>query len=112
MTVDQIRPLHEFTQDGDTLYAEIPGDFLIVKLKDNIVIGVRGPVLEQNGKLCSPKTSQEALPENLTTFLGQPDRRTPEKEEMSFVHSYWYDDYSLVIQFGCTGWYFILGQTQ
>lgn len=85
------------------------GDIFVTLDVDNRVKGVRGSSLELQGFDCSPEQSHGELPERLWSFLGEPDWTSGDG---SFVHDSGYDRYHLVVQFGCTGWYFFLGETR
>jgi hypothetical protein len=72
------------------------------------VIGVSGTRLELDSVDCTPERPHDKLPSDLTNFLGEHDWKSG--EDGDFVHEWGFDDHHLVLQAGCSGWYFFLGQ--
>jgi hypothetical protein len=74
---------------------------------EDLAVEVKGNRLELGATDYTPEVAHGELSRELFEFLGEEDWKDGERGD--FVHSWGYDDYALVLQLGCTGWFFVLG---
>ena len=70
---------------------------------------IMGTTLQLHSVDCSPEAFDAPLPESLKGFLGKPDWTTSQTSLGNIVRDEGFERYHLVVETGCCGWVFFLG---
>ena len=111
MTANQVEAVlghPEFRIEELHCYSQKPYDVFVLFDKEGQVVGVSGSRLELHSVDFTPVKSNGPLAPELWAFLGEPDWTRGERRDL--VRESGYDQYHLVLQAGCTGWSFCLGE--
>ena len=95
-------------QSQQSMWYDLEWHEVEVRMNDGgQVIGVSGTRLELGEVDYTPEKPHGELSPDLVTFLGGEGWKLARRD---FSHDWNDEEFQLTIQFGCTGWYFFLGE--